>query len=161
MQAETLTTLELESCDLSNSALPELASYLRNRIKKFETINLSKNRFTAQIKTLFSIDKVSNWKLSDNRIWSDFLLENAPYFKVRSLSLSRNKRENMPMQEFELNLQPYKTIVSLELAYHCMSIDTISYLLMEILDLRIPIRHLDLSGNDVGPFGCKFLNILG
>ena len=61
MQAETLTTLELESCDLSNSALPELGSYLRNRIKKFETMNLSKNRFTAQIKTLFSIDKVSNW----------------------------------------------------------------------------------------------------
>jgi hypothetical protein len=67
----------------------------------------------------------------------------------------------MPLQEFDLNLQPYKKLVSLELAYHCMSIDTISNLLMEILDLKIPIRHLDLSGNDVGPFGCKFLNILG
>ena len=64
------------------------------------------------------------------------------------------------MQEFELILQPYRKLVSLELAYHCMSIDTITNLLIEILELKIPIRHLDLSGNDVGPFCCKFLNIL-
>ena len=46
------------------------------------------------------------------------------------------------------------------MAYHNLSADSVYCLVCSILYLRIPIRELDLSGNDVGSFGCKLLNVV-
>jgi hypothetical protein len=59
-----------------------------------------------------------------------------------------------------LNLRPFLKVINLDIAYMNLDSYSVITLLDQVLFFEIPVQHLNLSGNNVGPYGCKGLNLI-